>query len=186
MNNPNHSQKGFALLLAIIVSSIVLTVGLSILSVTLKQLNLGNNTLRSEGAFQTAVAGMDCLRFLRSTQASNFINNGRTVNIDCFELGGLTMTDMLAGSNGEDPYIQVFQTRFDWDISSDARQCIQIDTVVLDARSADRNWLTLNHGNLTCDEGSICTTAFVQGFNVACGNVTGNPAAVVRELSAEF
>jgi hypothetical protein len=185
MNKYTQNQNGFALLLAIIVSGVVLSVGLAMLSVTLKQLDLGINTIGSERAFQAAAAGMDCVRYLRNSQPDEFTRNGQTVNIECFDLGGQSMTDILSANSGDEPYFQRFQTRFDWGSGQEAR-CMQFDVNVIDSVEADRSWNTINHGTISCDEGDICTFAYVQGYNMGCSSLPNNRSAVVRELSAEF
>lgn len=186
MSNFGKNEKGFALLLAMIVSGIVVTIGVSILSITLKQVKLGIGTDNSERAFQAAAAGMDCLRYIRNEQFDNFTENNRTVSINCFDLSSQTMSDSLAGTDGQKPYRQQFQTQFDWDTGSENDICMRFEVYVLNALTADKTWPTTDRGSLDCDEGDICTFAFVQANNVACGDVTGNPRAVVRELSAKF
>lgn len=185
MNKFRENKKGFALLLAMIVSGIVLTIGMGLLSVTLKQIQLGIGTLDSERAFQAAAAGMDCLRYLRNEQFDNFTENDQTVTVDCFNLSGVTMRDLLRSSNGEHPYRQRFQTQFDWDTGA-GDLCIQLDVHVLNALTEDKTWLTTDRGLVSCDEGDICTFGFAQANNVACAEVPNNPRAVLRELSATF
>ncbi len=167
------------------ISGVVLTVGMGLLSITLKQLELSGNAVHSERAFQAAAAGMDCLRYLHNTQFDSFSENDQTVSVDCFGLSGVTMPDLLDSSNGEHPYRQRFQTRFDWD-TGDTEVCIQLDAYVLNAVTEDKLWTTTNRGTVSCDEGDICTFAFVQANNVACADVSNNTNAVIRELSAEF
>ncbi len=183
MNNTPYNKKGFALLLAVIVSAVVLSIGLALLSVMLKQLNLTNSTLGSEEAFQVAVAGMECLQYLRNTQPDAFVNDGQTVAIDCFDLSGASMTD----SNGTSEQ-QEFTYQFDWDTdgSGTRLRCVSFESYVFDASSGDMSVHVGFRGTLDCEDGNICTYAFVQGYNKACGNINGNSQAVTRELSAEF
>ena len=78
-----QENKGFALLLSLIISSIALSIGLSMLHITLKQLTLGTTTRGSEVAFQVARAGMECLRQARSNDPVDYVSDGGTVTIDC-------------------------------------------------------------------------------------------------------
>ena len=184
----HNRTEGFALLLAIIISGVVLSIGLVILSVTLKQLNLGISTIGSERAFQAAAAGMDCVRYLRNDQPDNFTQNERTVSINCFGLSGRVMEDLFKGTSGDYEFQQVFQTRFDWDTGATpvSEQCIQMTIYVQDASGGDKTLRTVQHGDIDCADGDVCTNAYVQGYNLPCANIANNPTAVVRELSAEF
>ena len=60
-----QSQQGFSLLLAILVSGVALAIGLSLMSVTLRQLDLTADVRESEQAFQLASTGIECAEKLR-------------------------------------------------------------------------------------------------------------------------
>src|SRR6056297_3030355 len=65
MADNTQSQSGFALLVSLIVVSVVVSVGLVLLDVTIKQLRLSSNSTDSEIAFHAANAGMECAQFWR-------------------------------------------------------------------------------------------------------------------------
>ena len=64
MNKTNtQQQRGFTLLLAIMVSGIVVAIGMSLLSISLKQFKIASILHDSETAFQVANAGVECMRY---------------------------------------------------------------------------------------------------------------------------
>ncbi len=67
MNKHTPQTGGFALLLTLIISSVALSIGLSLLDITVKQLSLGATARESEIAFQVAATAMNCLQFARNT-----------------------------------------------------------------------------------------------------------------------
>jgi len=58
-----HSQKGFALLLSILVISMILSVALGITSIVIKENQLSALVQESEAAFHAADKGIDCALF---------------------------------------------------------------------------------------------------------------------------
>ncbi len=175
-----HDNRGFALLLAMIVAGVVVSIGLSLLSITLKQLDLRMNTRGSEVAFQAAAAGMDCVRFLRNAYPTQFTEDGGTVPVECFDLSGVTISDTDSVT-----WRQQFSTQLDWSTAVGNR-CLDIEVVVLNATADARSYTPSGRPTITCDSGDICTTAWVAGYNTACTNISGNNNAVQRELTASF
>lgn len=54
------NKKGFALLFSVLLSSLLLTIGLSIFSITLKELSISTASQRSVNAFFAADSGREC------------------------------------------------------------------------------------------------------------------------------
>ncbi len=63
MIHHNSKKQGFALLMALIVVSVVISIGLSVLDLTLKQVRLSTNSKDSEIVFHAANAGLECARY---------------------------------------------------------------------------------------------------------------------------
>ena len=81
----NYSQKtGFALLISLIVVSVVLSVGLVILDLTIKQVRLAATTADSETAFHAANAGMECARYWRRNLDDAALLGGNINSVECF------------------------------------------------------------------------------------------------------
>lgn len=180
---PTTSNTGFALLLALIISSIALSIGLSMLHITLKQLSLGTTTKGSEIAFQAANAGMECLRFVRNDQ-SDEMYAGSDVQVDCLG-GGLLIGD----SDTSSQHSNYRNELIDWEINSDGDSlCVDMEVHLLIADGSDITYNFGAGGNKTCEAGDVCTFGFVRGYNRSCSDVTSGSSifAVQRELTVEF
>ncbi|MFT7507730.1 MAG: hypothetical protein ACI92I_000896 [Acidimicrobiales bacterium] len=180
-----QNEKGFALLLALIVSSIALSIGLSMLSMTLKQLELGTTTFGSEVAFQSANAGMECFRYLRDSQPDNFTEEGGVVDGSCF--GNTILMDDLIRGNGIEQRKQSFTTQFDWSTSADTQVCIEFEIMVLNSTNDETSHNFVDRDTAkVCDLGNVCTYGFVQGFNLDCASKDTSIFTTQRELYIEF
>jgi hypothetical protein len=59
----NNSQKGFVILFAVLISSLVLSVGISIISISLKQIVLSGSGRDSQFAFYMSNTGAECAQY---------------------------------------------------------------------------------------------------------------------------
>lgn len=178
----SQKNKGFALLLALIISSIALSIGLSMLHVTLKQLSLGTTTKGSEIAFQSASAGMECLRYIRSNQASE-IFAGDSVSLEC--LGKTTTMTRVIRNASHRVYTA---EEIEWGPSGETL-CVGIEMHLIDASAASNpiGYDFGSGGSKTCQVGDVCTFGFVRGYNRSCEDVSGSSIFIVqRELTVEF
>lgn len=191
-NNSFSNNSGFALLLSIIIASVLLALGLTMLTITTKQLALSSVARESEIAFHAAAAGMECLRFHRRDQAAAFeapLGSTPTAPVlECFGNGG--------GFNGNpDPYdtagndyINLFEYDMSWG-SSPTERCSKVDIYVMVPVDGDYPYdfsaVSKTVGNKTCPLGSKCSVIISEGYNKSCGDVDNGLATVQRELTAE-
>lgn len=177
-----RQQSGFALILTLIVVSVALSIGLSMLDITVKQLTLGTTTRESEVAFQAAAAGMNCLQYGRNEYPSNSQINSGTFVLDCLN-SAITMTDSDATS-----WKQVFMSDFDWDLGGGKKLWIELEMTVIDAIAGSHNYTDPRTGTVkSCAAGNICTYAIVRGHNRDKVTIqSGSIFSVERELTAEF
>ncbi len=63
INKKIRQRGGFALLFSVLVSSLLLTIGLSIFSIALKELSISTAARQSVHAFYAADSGVDCVRY---------------------------------------------------------------------------------------------------------------------------
>lgn len=63
ISHQGSSKKGFALLFAVLVASLLLTIGLSIFSTTLKELAIATASRQSVYAFYAADSGRECVKY---------------------------------------------------------------------------------------------------------------------------
>lgn len=187
-NSFKQKQEGFALLLAIIISSVVLAIGLSILNISINQINLSATARESELAFQTSHAGMDCIWYWRNENAASYMALDAVLPpIDCFgrspqSSGKTTLRSVVAG------HVNSYQYRFEW---GTPERCTNVEMVVFNAHSGDLTWTfnntgVGNNGVKQCSEGNICTVLFSQGYNRSCAELATSIFSVQRELVVEF
>jgi len=80
-NNNKNSKNGFTLLMAMIISSLLLSLGITIFNVTLKELVLSSYGRNSQFAFYAADTGIECALFW-GIKKSAFSTSSPT-NIEC-------------------------------------------------------------------------------------------------------
>lgn len=204
-----QTEGGFALLLAITVASVLLALGLTMLTVTTKQLTLSSISRESEIAFQAAMAGLECISFHRRALEVDYVDPNPTAPaIRCFDVNddGTRQEDHVA-ININDGYVNVFNYRFDWETSPGVNErCTETDLYMMvntktappcnpavpgscditfdfDAYNVDA---VGNNGVKTCRINGVCTVAVSRGYNKSCEDVDKGLATVQRELTSEF
>lgn len=182
---PNH--QGFALLLTLMVVSVVLSIGLTLLNITIKQLTLSVTGRESEIAFHIAGAMLECtlLHRQRPSTASEF-EDGTGPDMLC---GTVTSSDTDIGNDTAVANGRVYHHDYQFNYSSGRGACGEVSMYVLDA-SADTGDVTTTFSgeglaDATCASGNTCTVAFARGFNRDCGNLS-SLRTVQREFSVRF
>lgn len=198
-------ESGFALLMTLLVVSVIISVGLTILDVTIKQVRLSSNAKESEIAFHAASAGLECAQYQRRNQAA-VMEAGTTLTADCFGVRvartNSTVTSISSNSITVTPanasttsYHYAYQVT--WGPNNEKR-CSHVDTIIINAPTATG---TVNQTDMsaiipgypssgkTCPTGGICTVVAVKGFNRACPDSPSArfPAGTVqREVLLEY
>jgi len=195
-----HNKKqstGFALLMSLIVVSVVVSIGLAVLDLTLKQLRLSTNSKDSETAFHAANAAMECARYWRNTSSSTFSVGGDLLRVECFgiEIGLVTANLVRVNSFGQ-AHKYSFMTGsvegITWGRGSTQR-CSQIDILVL---NSDIDGTTTVEGmsgyipgypepEKECEPDGRCTVIAARGYSRACNQVA-LPGTVQREVLLEL
>lgn len=194
MLNHNNQQSGFALLMALIVVSVVISIGLSLLDLTIKQLRLSTGAKDSESAFHAANAGVECLRYWRLAKSTEFESGvGDSVPITCFGVSS-TITKTVI----EAPYTYKYDVQFNW--MTTPPRCSQLSFITI---STEPTYLpptgkVLSNAEIksyipgypysedkTCVPGGKCTLASVKGYNQGCSDI-GKVGIVQREVLLEL
>ena len=183
-----QSQKGFALLLALIVSSVVLAIGISILEISISQITLSSTSRESEFAFQAAHAGVDCLWYWRNEESENF--EGLTTPfpvIECFGTGVLSAIRTTVFADSE-AHARSYTYQFQW---GDPQRCTIAEMVVMNAHSKDLilnfvNEAVGDEGTKECLDGNVCTVLFSRGYNRSCEELDTSIFSLQREITVEF
>jgi len=179
------------LLLSLIVSSVVLAIGLSILEISVNQINLSSTARESEFAFQSAHAGIDCLTYWRDERASGFtaaVVGTAIPTITCFGQSPYSTPTKSRVQSNSSGYTDLFSFVFEW--GSPVR-CTEVGMYVMNATTGNLSLTFTNEaigddGVKTCNLGTKCTVVISRGYNRACNQLTSSIFTVQRELTVEF
>ena len=201
---PNN--QGFALLISLIVVGVVISVGLSILDLSITQVRLSDNAKQSELAFQAASAGVECGRYWRRVESERMLNGvilraPSEDQVSCFGVdlyddpdNGTMVIRTLdgAGETSGDGVAHFYQYSFDW--SGSESRCSNITTIVMDADVGPSNLTVNNMQNYiagfptqtgACPGGSQCTILSVKGYNKGCADIDSF-GTTEREVLIQF
>lgn len=199
-------QRGFALLLSIIIASVVLAIGVSILKVSVSQLELSATGRESEIALQASLSLTECLTYHRYSNDVQFTARPGDPAVDVRNTRGkrnappircmhsepfASYAEIL--KNGDDGHIVKYHYTYDWGDIIDAEQCSSGDMyVMVPKKGEDIQHVFLNtsvgpagDGNKTCTDGNICTIWITQGYNRPCAELDSSLFTVQRELTTE-
>jgi Tfp pilus assembly protein PilX len=187
-----HSQpkQGFALLMTLIVVSVLISIGLAVVDLSLKQVRLSTNAKDSESAFHAANAGVECGRYWRRI-ASSTMETGGAITPTCFSASTYanTKSNLFSSTNGD---VYLYNYSFSWG-TSPSQRCTSISTLVMSATVTGAG-LTYNVASQipgyplaskTCAAGERCTVVASHGFNMPCASATGY-GSVEREVLLQF
>ena len=215
MADNKQSQAGFALLVSLIVVTVVVSVGLALLDVTIKQLRLSSNSTDSEIAFHAANAGVECAQYWRRAssdviQGDQFgspeVPPGGSLSdvLNCFgvnDVGGTYRDDRTITMSGGGEVV-FYEYEFSWapDTSGDFTRCTEIDMLVVatDIFGANDSQITYADisaagvvpgyppgQDLECQAGSFCTVISSKGYNKSCSD-KNTFGTVQREVLLEL
>jgi Tfp pilus assembly protein PilX len=185
-----ENKTGFALLMTLIVVSVLISIGLTVLDLSIKQVRLSTNARESEIAFHAANAGMECARYWRRA-ASTTMEVGGAITPACFS-GTLTTNSRSTVSSDANGDVFRYSYAITW---ASGNHCSQVTALVASTTPAGAG-LTISNmqtlvtgypdGNTkTCGAGERCTVLSVRGFNRPCTGVTGY-GVVQREVLLQF
>lgn len=188
----NTHQQGLALLLTLITVSAIITITLSMVSLTLQQLQLSVDARDSERAFHAASGGLECAQFTRNQAADDFINysSGSGPTLNCMGLSNTPSASAITSrspSGGGGGTITNFPYQIQPTLSGRST-CIEMDINIMNA--ADTTDMVHNFGGqvgqVTCARSSVCTVALARGYNRACSTTALDRYEILRELNAIF
>jgi hypothetical protein len=188
-------QSGFALLVSLVVVGVVLSVGMVLLDLTIKQVELATTTRNSEIAFHAANAGMECAQYVRRANPTLNSTIPGSITPECFGASA------LANTRTENAALDIYEYdyQFTWG-SSGSERCSLIRMVVAnpEVSDIDVNDILISNASFQtvipgypdgqafeCSEGSQCTTISVKGYNRPCPQIN-NFGVVEREVLLEF
>lgn len=187
----NQKQNGFALLMALVVVSVVVSIGLSVLDLSLKQLRLSTNSKDSETAFHATNAGLECARYWRTIESVE-MEVGNPISPSCFgvTIGAVNSSAVSVATVGA-AYIYNMQTTWG---QTGVQRCSDMRTLVIvsdpTATTTVTNMQTIIPGYpygvaKDCEPGARCTVISVRGYSRECGSITVS-GTVQREVLLEL
>lgn len=189
VNKRTQQNDGFALLLTLLVVTVLISIGVSILSLSITQVRLASNARDSEVAFHAANAGLECALYWRRVKATQMESGSNIRPMGCFgdnTPDNYSQTQITSGVTGGNVYRYRYQ--FEWGTPV---RCTQIDTIVGSSALSGsgltipnmRNYIAGYPGNNTkqCDPGTKCSVISVQGYNKPCSAVN-DYGTVQREV----
>ena len=154
-------NEGFALLIAVLVSGIVLAIGVSVLNITLKDFILSNIARDSEIAFYAANAGMECALYWDESDRNVFVDGGTVTCIG---------ESSAVPSPGTDS-LNTFQR--EWGTPT---VCTVVSVEKFDCQERNPSFPT----------GLLCTTVEARGYNRSCDDLSDDTRTVERALRALY
>jgi len=195
----NHKKAGFALLLSIIIASVVLAIGISILKISVSQLQLSATGRESEISFQSAQSIAECMTYWRYANRRDFVARpgnfqpGVQLNAPNMNCMGENPVESFAQvvANRDDRHIVRFHYVFEWGHNSE--YCSSGDMYIMvplvreivhtfEGTMAGEN----GDGMKRCQGGSVCTVLITQGYNRPCDELRSSIFTVQREITTEF
>ncbi len=203
MTNFKENNSGFALLLTLVVISIILAVGLTLLQITMKQLSLSAIARESEIAFYAASTGLECMQYWRSSPPIRAAllqeswdgvayDSDVPVYLECADSSPVTyeeVTNMI--DDKVYGYKYAYNLSYNPLVTTDDT-CVETTMFLIDLREEAspvvEDISDLNEGlaEISCDEGNVCTTIFSRGYNRPCGYGLNSIFTVQRELTIEY
>ena len=197
-NKKQHRESGFALLIALIVVTALISIGLSVLDLSVRQVRLSSNAADSEIAFHAANAGIECaVYWRRENTAATAMDNGNSISPECFDetpspasVPGSNANSYLDSSADASAYIYNYE--FTWGTPN---RCSEIRVLVINADESGDGAI-ISNANITstnlfpgypstaaksCSAGAVCSVISVQGYNKACTS-TNTYGTVQREV----
>lgn len=184
-------NRGFALLITLVVVSVVLAIGLSLLFVTTRQYVLAVMANESEEAFQAGQIGLECLRYWRGQpeMVAQFLrdSSGTPDPIECGDVSGAPVES--SGTPFSDGH-WLYRYAYRFDLSGD--RCVEPTIYIADLReytgSDDVVDLAVSNEGLdtiSCAAGTVCTAIFSRGYNRPCDQLD-SIYAIQREITIQF
>lgn len=190
-----QSNQGFALLMTIVVVSVIISIGLTVLDLSVKQIRLSTNAKDSEVAFHAANSGIECAQYWRRASSSQ-MERGEGISPRCFGTNAQVepVEEITEGVSGDG---EVFRYEYEFTWGAPDTRCTQINTVVASSTVLGSGLTIANNtltdvlpgypeaGDKTCNAGEQCTVVSVRGYNRDCNNVSGF-GTVQREVLLQF
>jgi len=165
-------ERGFTLLLSVLVIGVILSIGLAILNITLKEFILSGYARESYVSLNAADAGMECVLYWdTSSNGGAFDDGAGATSVDCMDDSELVNGVAVGG-------IATHELEFEW---GSPAVCAQMTVIKY---FSDSEILDMGDGR-TCPIGYECTDVISRGYNRACDELESD-RTVERALRARY
>lgn len=161
-NLKEEKQKGFVVLYAVLITSLVLAMVISITNISYKEIVLSSYARESHFAFFAADTGLECAMY----QDSQEVFIGIDSNIDCPDDA---QSVVLSFNNSLYP---IYSFEFNLEVDNNKKYCSKV--VVTKDYEADLDGDGSNESGLTKIES--------KGYNLPCGSINNSKHTVERAL----
>lgn len=186
------SKQGFALLITLVVVSVILAIGLSLLFITTKQYLLAVTANESEKAFQAAQIGLECMRYHRAqpTTRAKLLREDTSNWPPPLACAGVTsnIVNSSAVLPGAPSGALLYKYQYRFTVNN---SCIDSSLYIADYRQSqsDQAYNISSQGEglaeIECSAGTLCTAVFARGYNRPCDQLD-SILTIQREITAEY
>ena len=159
-------RRGFTLLYAVLISSILLVIGVAIFELTVRELKLSGIVRESQYAFYMADSGIECALYY---DKAGVFNPGTPTTITC---QGVSIAN-VGGTAYDTPSVFTADLPVTLGTAGQTR-CVSV--------SVTKTQLSGGGGGVT----PIRTVVESRGYNTTCASIVGNPGSVERALRVSF
>lgn len=185
--------------MSLLVVSVVVSIGLVVIDLTLKQLRLSTNSKDSETAFHAANAAMECARYWRNHSSTTFDVGGNVDEVECFG-ETIALNDPTSIAVVDQGIARKYSFEGTWGIPPapgipSTQRCSQVDILVVNSNIdaiTTINVLDMQAAipgypsNIKeCASGGLCTVIAARGYSRAC-NQLDQAGTVQREVLLEL
>lgn len=161
MQRGKSANRGFTLLMAALVASVVLSIGVAIFNIVRKEVQLSSMGRDSQFAFYGADSAADCALYWDVRQ-QYFASSSSPTDITCD-----SQTVPVSSVDQTDAFGVWESTTFTYQYAPGGR-CASVTVIK------------------TADVGTVRTTIHADGFNVTCGEVDSSNRALQRSVELNF
>jgi Tfp pilus assembly protein PilX len=184
--------RGFTLLYAVLISSVLLAIGIAIFEITVRELRLSSIVRESEYAFYAADAGLECAMksdFKYAGTESAFAGSISTttgaISTGSEVASGVSCAsqDVVAHGTPPSPYQADTSTWTLWSITIEGDV---YTTVFYHSLSSGVRCAIVTVEKTAPDTSTVQTVIESRGYNVACGSLSTDTNAVERTLRVSY
>jgi len=174
----DNSQRGFALLIAVIFMSVMLAFSLALTSLGYKQVVLASSAVESQYAFYAADAALECILRLDQDQNGSLFAISTdpfwTFPTETVRCGGPNSLNIANGAS----YALLEKTSTRW---------VMYYRFILPSNRCADVYIYKYSTPVTVNGNPVYTFLFSQGYNVSCNDVQDNvPRLAARGLQAHY